>query len=164
MNSAVKILSVSSDESFVTVLKDNGDTLVCDIVVGAGGTYSTVRQSIFDQMRRDKVMDSKDMEPMKCSTICLIGQTRPLNDVEFPSWLCRTLKYLNNDSHDENNPFRTSDWGQATVDLMCEKVKDITIIAGGYRRATVDHLIDLSGWTEIKKVVVEEKVFSKWHY
>lgn len=80
----VKVLSVSSGDSFVTVLKDNGDTLVCDIVVGADGTYSAVRQSIFDHMRKDKVMDPKDKEPMKYSTVCLIGQTRPLSDVEFP--------------------------------------------------------------------------------
>lgn len=73
-------------------------------------------------------------------------------------------EYLNNDSHDENNPFRTSDWGQATVDLMCEKVKDIPVIAGGCRRANVGHLIELSDRTKIKKVVMEEKVFSKWHY
>jgi 2-polyprenyl-6-methoxyphenol hydroxylase-like FAD-dependent oxidoreductase len=79
-----KILSVSSGDSFVTVLQDNGDTAVCDIVVGADGTYSAVRQSIFDQMRKHDVMDPKDKEPMKYSTVCLIGQTRPLSDVEFP--------------------------------------------------------------------------------
>ncbi|KAG0283052.1 hypothetical protein BGZ96_012586 [Linnemannia gamsii] len=188
-----KILSVSSGDSFVTVLQDNGDTAVCDIVVGADGIYSAVRQSIFDHMRKDNVMDPKNKEPMKYSTVCLIGQTRALSDVEFPIMAkqdCqfirvlgrnkpysityfttkqRTLtwsitEYLDNNTHDENNPFRTSDWGQATVDVMCEKVKDIPIITGGHCRAAVGHLIELSDRTKIKKVVMEEKVFSKWYY
>jgi hypothetical protein len=47
---------------------------------------------------------------------------------------------------------------------MCEKVKDIPIVAGGYHHATVGYLVELTDRTKIKKVVMEEKVFSKWYY
>ncbi|KAF9154277.1 hypothetical protein BG015_001390 [Linnemannia schmuckeri] len=40
---------------------------------------------------------------------------------------------------------------------MCEKVKDILAIAGGYRGATTGHLTELCDRTKIKKVVMEDK-------
>ncbi|KAG0206706.1 hypothetical protein BGX33_007282 [Mortierella sp. NVP41] len=188
-----KILSVSSGDKFVTVMKDNGDSAVCDILVGADGTYSVVRRSIFDQLRKSDMMDPRDLEPMDYSTVCLIGQTKPLTDIEFPNMqledaqfvrilgrnkpysltyfttrqrtVCWSVtEYLDTSSREENNPFRTSEWDQGHVDRMCEKVKDIPIIAGGYRRPVVNHLVELSDRSKIKKIVMEEKVFTKWHH
>ncbi|KAG0206710.1 hypothetical protein BGX33_007286 [Mortierella sp. NVP41] len=181
----VKILSISSGDHFVTVTQENGNTAVCDILVGADGTYSAVRQNIFDKMRRAKLMDPRDLEPMDYSTVCLIGQTRPLTDIEFPNMqlddaqfvrvlgrnkpysltyfttrqrkVCWSVtEYLDTSTREENNPFRISEWDQGQVDRMCEKVKDIPIIAGGYRRPVVNHLVELSDRTRIKKIVMEE--------
>ncbi|KAF9927662.1 hypothetical protein FBU30_003001 [Linnemannia zychae] len=189
----VKVLSVSSGDLFVTVTQDNGDTAVCDILVGADGTHSAVRQSILNQMRKSGKADPKDMEPMEYSTVCLIGQTRPLTDAEFPnltleeSQFVRVLgrnkpfsvtyfttkqrtiaysitEYLDNITRKENNPFLTSDWGQAAVDQMCNKVKDIPIITGGCHNVTVSQLFDLSDRAKLRKIVMEEKIFTKWHF
>ncbi|KAF9100834.1 hypothetical protein BGX29_006232 [Mortierella sp. GBA35] len=150
-------------DHFVTVTQENGNTAVCDILVGADGTYSAVRQNIFDKMRRAKLMDPRDLEPMDYSTVCLIGQTRPLTDIKFPNMqledaqfvrvlgrnkpysltyfttrqrkVCWSVtEYLDTSTREENNPFRISEWDQGQVDRMCEKVKDVPIIAGGYRR------------------------------
>lgn len=55
-----------------------------DILVGADGAYSAVRQNLYIKLLKDKRLPASDALPLPFSTVCLVGQTRPLTPEEFP--------------------------------------------------------------------------------
>lgn len=55
-----------------------------DILVGADGAYSAVRQGLYEKLKKEKRLPAGDDLPLPFSTVCLVGQTRPLTAEEFP--------------------------------------------------------------------------------
>jgi 2-polyprenyl-6-methoxyphenol hydroxylase-like FAD-dependent oxidoreductase len=51
-----------------------------NILVGADGAYSGVRQSLYEYLNRKELLPPSDKLPLKYSSICLVGQTRPLDE------------------------------------------------------------------------------------
>ncbi|KAF9346620.1 hypothetical protein BGX26_001862, partial [Mortierella sp. AD094] len=117
-----------------------------NILVGADGTYSAVRQSLYEHMDKNGLLPSSDGEPFKCSTICLVGQTRPFepkgyhsddNDKECTNecilldgkpvfittlitsekTICwKVFEYLDQETSKTTNNFRCSEWGPEAAD------------------------------------------------
>lgn len=56
-----------------------------DILVGADGAYSAVRQQLYRDLKVDKKLPLSDDVGLPFSCICLVGQTIPLNPDEFPA-------------------------------------------------------------------------------
>jgi 2-polyprenyl-6-methoxyphenol hydroxylase-like FAD-dependent oxidoreductase len=80
--------------------KGSGVTIVCsdsteyegDIIVGADGTNSSVRQNMYRQLKEQGRLPAEDDTPLPYNCICLVGQTTPLNLEDFPELkgdLCR---------------------------------------------------------------------------
>jgi 2-polyprenyl-6-methoxyphenol hydroxylase-like FAD-dependent oxidoreductase len=55
-----------------------------DIVVGADGAYSAVRQRMYEQLRAKNLLPKSDSEDLPFSCTCLVGQTNELDPEEFP--------------------------------------------------------------------------------
>jgi len=55
-----------------------------DILVGADGAYSAVRQSLFRQLSAQKVLPKHDEEDLSMRHICLVGTTESLDPEKFP--------------------------------------------------------------------------------
>jgi 2-polyprenyl-6-methoxyphenol hydroxylase-like FAD-dependent oxidoreductase len=55
-----------------------------DILVGADGAYSAVRQGLYAKLKKTKKLPMSDELPLPFSTVCLVAQTRPLTPEEFP--------------------------------------------------------------------------------
>ncbi|KAF9107223.1 Aspartate aminotransferase, cytoplasmic, partial [Mortierella sp. AM989] len=47
-----------------------------NILVGADGTYSAVRQCLYEQLEKNGKLPSSDKKPLGYSTVCLVGQAR----------------------------------------------------------------------------------------
>ena len=68
----------------VLVRFSNGSESEGDILVGADGAYSAIRQSLYAKLKKAKKLRASDDLPLPFSTVCLVGQTRPLTPEEFP--------------------------------------------------------------------------------
>ncbi|KAF9941389.1 hypothetical protein BGZ65_003969 [Modicella reniformis] len=81
-----RVLKAKQDEKEVVITCADGSFYYGHIIVGADGTYSGVRQSIYREMklqgRLPKGDDDQQRLPYNCT--CLVGQTRPLDSKEFP--------------------------------------------------------------------------------
>ncbi|KAF9199067.1 hypothetical protein BGZ59_004220, partial [Podila verticillata] len=80
-----RVLSFSQDDSGVVVRCSDNSSYTGDILVGADGAYSAVRQQLYKDLKlKSKLPHSDDVSlPFNC--VCLVGQTVPLNPEEFPS-------------------------------------------------------------------------------
>ncbi|KAF9150602.1 hypothetical protein BGX20_005637, partial [Mortierella sp. AD010] len=157
------------------------------ILVGADGTYSAVRQCLYEQMDKRGLLPSSDKEPLKSSTICLVGQTRPLEPkgyefgdgkecvsesilldgkpvfiVAFTTaekTICwKVLEFLDQETGKKHDNFRSSEWGPEAADVMCKEIRDYTAVKG----LKMGDLIDATPKEVICKVMLEEKLFKTW--
>ncbi|KAF9127868.1 hypothetical protein BGW39_005504 [Mortierella sp. 14UC] len=187
-----KILALQQGGNGALIRCSDGTTIEGDIIVGADGAYSAVRQNLYAQLKKQKKLPASDDVDLPFSTVCLVGQTRPLNPGVFPnlslqdcqfirtlgdnkpySWTYFTTKqntvcwmviqYLDDATRLENDPFCNSEWGPEAAGAMCDKVRDFPIISGSERTWTIGDLIDSTPKELISKVLLEEKVFDTWY-
>ena len=55
-----------------------------DILVGADGSYSAIRQALFSQMSESKVLPITDTQDLNKGYTSLVGTTAPLDPEKFP--------------------------------------------------------------------------------
>lgn len=79
-----RVLSISQGEHGVLIRTSDGQTHEGDILVGADGAYSAVRQSLYGQLKRDNKLPSSDDQPLPFTCVALVGQTYPLDPAKFP--------------------------------------------------------------------------------
>ncbi|KFH65705.1 hypothetical protein MVEG_07809 [Podila verticillata NRRL 6337] len=78
-----RVLSVTEDDRCVRVECADGTFYEGDILVGADGAYSAVRQSIFKQLKKENKLPLTDDTAMPYNCVCLVGQTQVLDEEEF---------------------------------------------------------------------------------
>ncbi|KAF9127871.1 hypothetical protein BGW39_005507 [Mortierella sp. 14UC] len=168
-----KMLSMENGGNGVLVRFSDGTTAEGDILVGADGAYSAVRQNMYAKLTKLEKLPKSDGLPLPYSTTCLVGQTRPLDPEIFPNLKldkCQFIRILGDgkpytcETRKLSDTFRTSEWGSEATEAMIKEVKDFPIISGGDKVTTIGDLIDLTPREYISKVVLEEKVFKTWHH
>lgn len=83
MNS--KVVSVNQDHDSVTVQCADGTSYRGDILIGADGAYSTVRQSLYETLEKDGMLPETDKGGLGVPKyICMVGTTRPLDPTKYP--------------------------------------------------------------------------------
>ncbi|KAG0017278.1 hypothetical protein BGZ81_010807, partial [Podila clonocystis] len=91
-----KVLSSLQNENGVMIrcADDSTHHIHGDILVGADGAYSAVRQLLYKDLLEKKLLPAGDNVPLPYSCVCLVGQTKVLDPEEFPD-----LKGLNSQSN-----------------------------------------------------------------
>ncbi|KAF9905027.1 hypothetical protein EC991_002090 [Linnemannia zychae] len=79
-----RVVSITEQNDKVTIHLSNNETFVGDIVVGADGAYSAIRQSMYAQLKEKGELPQSDYEELPFSYTCLVGQTTVLDPKEFP--------------------------------------------------------------------------------
>ncbi|GJJ67787.1 hypothetical protein EMPS_00133 [Entomortierella parvispora] len=187
-----RVVSILNGDVGARVDCTDGSTFDGDIIVGADGAYSPVRQSLFKWLKKNNKLPSSDDVPMPYCCVCLVGQTEELDPKEFPdigkdlcsfesmssatspyTWATFTTKqntfcwmvieHLNEKSSKEHDSFRNSDWGPEAAEAMALAVRDLPIPNGGKSGTTLGHLIDKTDKNFMSKVVLEEKVYKSWY-
>ncbi|KAK3836209.1 MAG: hypothetical protein J3R72DRAFT_204417 [Linnemannia gamsii] len=182
-----KILQMQELEDGVAIHCSDKSRFVGDILVGADGAYSGVRQSLYRQLSAAKLLPKHDEEDLSMRYTCLVGTTESLSTEEFPflgddyshfeivlakdtseSVACFTIPdnkicwlytvQLNANSPDER--FRNSEWGPEATQAMCDKIRDIKAPFG----RTLGELIDVTPKDSMSKVMLEEKLFQTWYH
>jgi len=79
-----RVLSILNGDIGARVDCTDGSSFDGDIIVGADGAYSPVRQGLFKWLKKSNKLPSSDDVPMPYNCVCLVGQTRELDPEEFP--------------------------------------------------------------------------------
>ncbi|KAK3809181.1 MAG: hypothetical protein J3Q66DRAFT_391538 [Benniella sp.] len=185
-----KVLSLMQNKEGVLIRCSDGSTYHGDILVGADGAYSAVRQALYKDLAKKGELSRTDGLPLPFNTTCLVGQTRPLDPEVFPhlkdwhtwfettlgenkpyAWVTFTtkanticwmvLRHLDDKaSREAENTFRNTEWGPEAAEAMCKEVRDLPVPRNNM---TIGDLIDASPRELVSKVMLEEKLFDTWH-
>ncbi|KAF9537785.1 hypothetical protein EC957_007672 [Mortierella hygrophila] len=79
-----RVLNITEKDNKVTIHLSNSDTVEGDIIVGADGAYSAVRQRMYEQLKTERKLPKSDQEDLPFCCTCLVGQTKVLDPEEFP--------------------------------------------------------------------------------
>ncbi|KAG0233653.1 hypothetical protein BGW41_001405 [Actinomortierella wolfii] len=181
-----KILSTMQNKEGVMCRCADGTTFDGDILVGADGAYSAVRQSLYKNLAAKGVKVSKsDTGPLRFDQFALLGVTKPVPEL-FPAVNDETTrmsvvladklpyiayvrslhggrigwticgKLLSPESHGQEN-FRFSDWGAESIEEIRQELDHIPVPLGG----TIGFLIDNT--QDISKVMLEDRYFHCWY-
>ncbi|KAF9091037.1 hypothetical protein BGX23_005553 [Mortierella sp. AD031] len=183
-----KVLLAEQDSNGVTIKCRDGVEYKGNILVGADGAYSAIRQNMYAELKRGNKLPAADTLPLPFGTVCLVGQTQSLDISQFPdlaklncqfinylgedkpySWIIFTteqntvcwgvIEYLDTEATKEDKDFQNTGWGPQAASAMFEHVRHFPIASGGNKILTIGDLIDLTPKEQISKVMLEEKVF-----
>ncbi|KAI9235731.1 MAG: hypothetical protein BYD32DRAFT_438096 [Podila humilis] len=79
-----RVLSILQNQHGAIVRCSDNVTHHGEILVGADGAYSGVRQSMYKQLKTQKKLPRSDDTTLPFSCTCLVGQTEVLDPDEFP--------------------------------------------------------------------------------
>ncbi|KAF9138980.1 hypothetical protein BGX30_008520 [Mortierella sp. GBA39] len=89
-----RVLKIADSEDGVQISTADKSTYEGDILVGADGAYSAVRQRMYETLKAAGTLPKSDQEDLPFKSTCLVGQTKPMDfAAEFPEFL------------DESGPF-----------------------------------------------------------
>lgn len=62
----------------------DGSTYHGDVLVGADGAYSGVRQALYRRMDKAKILPTSDSDQLNKGYICMVGTTKSLDPAKYP--------------------------------------------------------------------------------
>ncbi|KAF9314549.1 hypothetical protein BG003_004066 [Podila horticola] len=146
-----KVLSFEQNDLGVMIRCNDNTTYHGDILVGADGAHSAVRQHLFKVLKAKKLLPSSDEGDLPFDCVCLVGQTKVLDPEAFP------------DMKLSHSKFNAIEWGSEAAEAMCKQIRHFKIPGGKDGNLTLGDLIDKTPKHLISKVMLEEKIFSTWH-
>ncbi|KAF9159801.1 hypothetical protein DFQ26_006166 [Actinomortierella ambigua] len=181
----------ADDQPTVTVHCTEGDKFHAQILVGADGAYSGVRQAMYKQLQEAGQLPKEDAEPLSFSHVCVLGTTQPLDTQVWPELLEPTCQFqvmmsktntyswgaftmpgntigwavsykLDEEADKESDVFRNAQWGPEGAAQMCNDTRDFPAPYGKGR--TLGQLIDATPKDLISKIMLEEKLFTTWYH
>ncbi|KAG0351437.1 hypothetical protein BC939DRAFT_470543 [Gamsiella multidivaricata] len=183
-----RILRTEEKDDKVLIHCSDNSTYAGDILVGADGAYSSVRQSLYKQLLNKGLLPKSDQENLELGYNCMVGVTDPLDPERFTqlkdefthftailgkdriSWgvssvtdnqICWILliQFKNADEAAEQR-FRNSEWGPESTDAMVKEFRECLNPYGG----TMGEMIDATPKERRSKVFLEEKLFETWFH
>ncbi|KAF9913592.1 hypothetical protein BX616_009843 [Lobosporangium transversale] len=188
MNKKVMSIAQNSRQGVMIRCSDN-TTYHGDILVGADGAYSGVRQSLYKMMHSEGILQDSDTKSLSMNFTCLVGTTDSLDPEKYPilkekeaklhqvigngtqyTWsavnvpehrICwNVVSQFPSAVEAEDERFRNSEWGPAASETMTSEVRDFLLPIGG----TIGDLIDATPKESISRVFLEDKIFETWYH
>ncbi|KAF9991162.1 hypothetical protein BGZ75_004647 [Mortierella antarctica] len=184
-----KIMSLEQNHLGVMIRAADGETYHGDILVGADGAYSGVRQAMYKKIEKRGELPDNDKEALQVGFICMVGTTGSLDPEKYPDLKSDVAKFtqvvgknkpyswtvismpnnriswsvklqLDSAAHARSMMFRNSEWGPESNEGMIKDIYNFPIPFGG----SLGHLIDATPRDLISKVYLEEGLFDTWHH
>ncbi|KAH7056161.1 hypothetical protein BKA57DRAFT_500513 [Linnemannia elongata] len=121
----VLITKRTQDNQRVTIQTSDNSIYEGDILVGADGAYSAVRQRMYEALQKEGRLPKGDQEELPFSCTCLVGQTRVLDPREFPivdEEKCHVVTVLS-----DNKPFTWSFFTTTSKTLLFSVVHQLDV-------------------------------------
>ncbi|KAF9921038.1 hypothetical protein FBU30_008969, partial [Linnemannia zychae] len=97
------VISVSQSDDKVRIQTSDNTIYKGDILVGADGTYSTVRQRLYEALKKEGRLPKSDQEDLQFSNTCLVGQTKAIDLALFPEFQGPMVPFYSTMGH--NTPY-----------------------------------------------------------
>ncbi|KAF9103061.1 hypothetical protein BGX29_003858 [Mortierella sp. GBA35] len=81
-----RVLTITEKEERVTIQTSDNCIYEGDILVGADGAYSAVRQRMYERLKAEGRLPKSDQEELPFMSTCLVGQSRVLDPAQFPGF------------------------------------------------------------------------------
>ncbi|KAF9176815.1 hypothetical protein BGZ50_009625 [Haplosporangium sp. Z 11] len=159
-----------------------------DILVGADGAYSSIRQNMYKELDEKGLLPKSDLEDLFIGNTCMVGVAEPKDLSKYPQldkpysylstvvggnrlvWavnscpgnqICWALFYqFESIEESKSEQFRNSEWGPESNEAMIKQFYDLPCPYGGI----MGELIDATPKDLISKVFIEEKMFDTWFH
>ncbi|CAO3567489.1 unnamed protein product [Mortierella alpina] len=178
-----RVLIVKHEDDKVRMRCQDNSTYAGTIIVGADGSYSSIRQNLYRDLERAGLLPKIDACPPAYHYDCLVGITEPLDTAKYPVfkneftelqamagknvpydlWLAPLtdnriawMSFYNVQADDSaaERSFRFSKWDSNAALEMCNRVRHLPCIFGG----SLGDLIDKTPKERISKIMTADKV------
>ncbi|KAF9161708.1 hypothetical protein BGX21_002051 [Mortierella sp. AD011] len=177
-----KVLRIEEKEGKVHIHCSDNTSYSGDILVGADGAYSGVRQSMYKLMNDKGILPKADQEDFKINYTTIVGVATPSDPEKYPKLKeeysdfnqviygdganCYVITLPDNqiswgfgvqlsESSLKEMHFRNSEWAPEVKDTTLDRYRDFPCPVGG----TMGELFDATPRHLISKVFIEEKMF-----
>ncbi|KAF9347777.1 hypothetical protein BGX26_000760 [Mortierella sp. AD094] len=177
-----KVLRTEEKEGKVHIHCSDNTSYTGDILVGADGAYSGVRQSMYKRMDGKGILPKEDLEDFTINYTTIVGVATPSNPEKYPKLKegyssfnqviygdggnCYVITLPDNQiswgfgvqlpkSALKEMHFRNSEWAPEIKDTTLERYRDFPCPVGG----TMGELFDATPKHLTSKVFLEEKMF-----
>ncbi|KAG0354059.1 hypothetical protein BGZ54_001869 [Gamsiella multidivaricata] len=182
-----KVLSSEESDGRIIINCSDNTKYEGEILVGADGAYSGVRQSLYKRMAETDMLPKVDQEGFSIGYVSMVGVTSPQDPEKYPilkdsyahfsqvlgddncSWgvqsvannqICWILSTQLSPSDAKEQQFRNSEWGPEANEAMIRKYRDFLCPWGG----TMGDIFDATVDSLTSKVFLEEKAFKTWYH
>ncbi|KAG0308736.1 hypothetical protein BGZ98_007012 [Dissophora globulifera] len=174
-------------EGGVSIAFSDNTSQIGDIVVGADGAYSGVRQSMYRSLEDNGLLPQSDGQRLRIRYLTMFGTTDPLDDNEYQdlkddfshfryyigqgrphTWstftvpekkICWGIQVQVSTSCADDMAFRNTSWSSEGNELMIKEIRDLPTIYG-----PVSRFIDATPQDRISHAFMEEKMFETWFH
>ncbi|KAF9358726.1 hypothetical protein BGX26_001065 [Mortierella sp. AD094] len=182
-----KVLRSKEADGRVVIHCSDNTTYEGDILIGADGAYSGVRQNLYRQMDEEGILPKSDAENLSVGYVSMVGVSNPADPEKYPqlkdgrshfsqvlgsdnrNWttvtipnnqVCWALGIQLSESQAKAQQFRNSEWGPEANDAMIKEFQDLPCPWGG----SMGEIIENTPKNLISKVFLEEKIFKTWFH
>ncbi|KAF9100496.1 hypothetical protein BGX27_000368 [Mortierella sp. AM989] len=182
-----KAVRIKEHGDRVTVHCSDDTTYESRILVGADGAYSSVRQSMYDQLEQENKLPACDKDAFSIGHTTMVGVATPPNPEKYPelkdnrshfrvtvgngnesaylttvpgNQICWGLTIQESGSEGKGQQTQNAGWGPDAIESTMQQFNDFPCSFGG----TMKDLFDATPKDLISKVYLEEKVFKTWHH
>ncbi|KAF9119113.1 hypothetical protein BGW39_000560 [Mortierella sp. 14UC] len=163
-----KILSFQQNHEGVMLRFSDNTTIHGDILVGADGAHSAVRQHLYKTLDKQGLLPKADTKAMSRGYISLVGTTDALDPEKYPSLLqelCETTfiigskdtPYTIGIAEIADDQFKSSDWVPQQNQGMMDSIRHFKTTYG-----TLGDLFDVTPIDRVSKVYFEDMLFETW--
>ncbi|KAF9548506.1 hypothetical protein EC957_006319 [Mortierella hygrophila] len=180
-----KVKALNQSEDGVGLRCTDKTEFYGDILVGADGAYSAIRQNLYFQLRQKGLLPESDTRAMRKGYVCLVGITSELDPSLFQgiedqyssgsimisddspyNWstftvpdnkICWNVIIQLSEKESEEAQFRTSEWGPETSDKILRQVGEYKTPFG-----SLGDLIRTTPRDLISQVFLEDILYETW--
>ncbi|KAG0369307.1 hypothetical protein BGZ54_010333 [Gamsiella multidivaricata] len=183
-----KVLSFEENEDHVLISCSDNSQYRGDILVGADGAYSGVRQCLFKKLEREGSLPRSDTQGMTIGYVCTVGTTESIDPEKYPclrdnatrfsqvlgkdlfnyttatvpdNQICWALVMQHKkEGEGKELAFRNSEWAPESVETSLKDFYNFPCPFGG----SMKDIIDATPKECISKVFLEEKIMETWYH